>query len=754
MPLRRRYLPCLLAMLCSPLHAEPDMGWIDEDTMKTLPPTLQREVPAHCGGIYYNPLFAVAPETRDTEITAKETSQVEGGRAQLSGDVQIRQPERRLSAEQVSLDQASGDFDMTGNIRVEMPNLTFTAQALAGNIRRKEATLTDVRYALFDIHARGEADLIAQQDNHTLLDRASYTTCPPDSHAWLLRASNIDLDHDAGWGEARNVVLRVQRVPILWVPWLTFPIDDRRKTGLLFPTVASSDAGGVDITQPIYLNLHPQYDATLAPRHIHGRGNGLESEFRYLGGIGSGDLSYGWLARDRLFDDEDRALARWEHSGHRDRWFFNTDVNYVSDDFYLKDLDTGIETAATTNLQRLAEARYLGRTWQFAGRLQSWQTIDPLLPDTDLPYRRLPQLQLTGRPKLFGPLRLDLLGDYSYFDRNADVVGDDILGHRTHLQPALALRLENAWGYIEPRARFYYTGYNLEEHGGLDEDSPERSLWGYNLDAGMVFERYAGDNTFLQTLEPRVFVNYVQYEDQGNLPLFDSDELTPSYAALFRENRFTGYDRIGDEQSTTLALSSRFLDPQTGEETLRLRIAQKLYQNDRRIQVQGPTETDKTSPLISEASMQLTDEWHVDVFNHWNSTLNERDLNGARLSFQRRDNRVLNIGITDRPGDDILQGELAAAVPVHDQWHLVGRWFYDFRGEQSLETLAGIEYRDCCWGVRLLSLRELTDEDGDGRLDADTSWMVQIVLTGLGGFGGRIDSLLERSIPGYRSLND
>lgn len=754
MPLRRRYLSCLLAMLCSPLHAEQDMGWIDEDTMATLPAALQREIPGHCGGIYYNPSFALPAETRDTVITARETSLVENGRAQLQGDVEIRQPGRLLRAEQASIDQASGDFTLTGDIRVEMPDLTFTAEELIGNTRRKEATLTGVHYALFDIHARGTADTIVQQDDNTVLDRASYTTCPPDSDAWLLSATDIDLDHALGWGEARNVVLRVQHVPILWVPWLTFPLDDRRKTGLLFPTVASSDAGGVDITQPIYLNLHPQYDATLAPRHIHGRGNGMESQFRYLTRAGSGSLSHAWLAKDRLFGDEERTLALWQHNGNLQRWFFTTDVNYVSDDFYLKDLDTGLEASATTHLPRLAEARYLGRTWQFLARLQSWQTIDPLLPEADLPYRRLPQLQLTGQPHLLGPLRLDWLSDYSYFDRSADIVGDDILGHRGHLQPALTARLENAWGYIEPRARVYHTRYNLEEFGGLPEDDPERTLVGYNVDAGMVFERYAGDNTFLQTLEPRVFFNYVEYEDQTQLPLFDSDELTPSYAALFRENRFTGYDRIGDERSTTFALSSRFLDPNDGEETLRLRIAQKLYQADRRVQVQGELETDRTSPLISEASLQLTREWHVDVFNHWNSSINKRELNGARLSYQAPDNRLLNIGVTDRPRDEILQGELAAAVPVHDQWHLVGRWFYDMRGERSLETLVGVEYRDCCWGIRMLNIRELTDEDGDGELDADSRWMVQIVLNGLGGFGGRIDNLLERSIPGYRRFND
>lgn len=754
MPLRRHRTLLLLSLLSSAAAAEPSINWVDEDTMSALEPALQKALPPHCGGLYYNPAFTLPAETRDTVITAANTSLTPNGLAKLSGDVQIFQPKRRLFAEEAELNQATGDFRLAGDIRVEMPNLTFTAHELVGNTRNETAQLSGARYALFDLHARGTAEGFQHNKLITEIEHGSYTTCPPDSDAWLISANDIELDQESGWGEARNVVLRVQNVPIIWLPWMTFPIDDRRKTGLLFPSIGGGDEGGVDISQPIYLNLHPQYDAIIAPRHIQSRGNGFKTDFRYLGELGTGNISYGWLSKDKLFDDEDRAQAQWRHDGNINRWFFNTDINYVSDDFYLKDLDSGLEVSSTTHLARFAEARYLGRTWQLLARAQSWQTIDPLLADADLPYRRLPQFQVSGDPTLMGPVKMEWLSDYTYFDRKANLLTDDTLGHRVHAQPALTMRLENEWGYFQPRARLYYTDYDLEESSpGIGAD-PERHLWGYNLDAGMVFERYAAENTFLQTLEPRIFFNRVEYQQQDNLPLFDSDELTPSYAALFRENRFTGYDRIGDEQSTTLAVSSRFLDPQSGEESLRLRIAQKIYHDERRVQVEGLIETDKTSPLISEASMKLTDDWNVEVFNHWNSSLNRRELNGLRVSFRDNQRRLLSLNVTDRPRDDLLQGELAALVPVHSRWNLVGRWFYDINEQRSLETLSGVEYSDCCWGVRFVNLRELSDEDGDGTLEGESTWMVQIVLNGLGGFGGRIDSLLERSIPGYRSKND
>lgn len=762
MPLRQPGLLLLSCLLVPGLVAGETPGWMTREDMEALPPELRRPIAPWCSGTWYNPLFARPAETRDTVITARRTRLREDGPAELIGDVEIRQPDRRLLAEGAIFDQDSGDFTLQGDIRVEMPNLSFSARDVSGNTHDDSARLLDARYALFDLHARGSAAAIDHARNMTRITDGTYTTCPPDSRAWMISGADITLDHEEGWGVARNVVLRLQRVPVLWVPWLTFPIDDRRKTGLLFPTITSADEGGIDITQPIYLNLHPQYDAIVAPRHIHGRGNGLENRFRYLTRFGSGTLDYSWLHQDRMFDDGNRALGRWRHDATVERWWFNADVNYVSDDFYLKDLDNGLEVASTTYLPREARAHYVGRTWRFLARLQSWQIIDPLLADVDQPYRRLPQLQLSGDPTLYGPLEIDWLSDYTWFDRSADLPLDDITGHRLHLQPALTMRLENSWGYLQPRARFYHTRYMLEGVDTAPTDTPTRSLLGLNLDAGVVFERPTASANLVQTLEPRIFLNYVEHEDQADLPLFDADELTPSYDALFRENRFTGFDRIGDEQSATLGLGTRYLERDTGRERLHLRVAQKLHRRDRRVQVVGDVERRSTSPLISEATVAVGRHWYLEAFNHWNTAGNYRELNGLRIGYQRNET-LFNVGYTDRPLETctqfhaqndvcaVSQGEVSGVLPIAGNWQLLGRWFYDFEERRSLETLAGVEYRNCCWRLRMLHVRELTDEDADGVLDADTTWMAQLMLTGLGGFGGRIDSLLERSIPGYRS---
>ncbi|MDF1628931.1 MAG: LPS assembly protein LptD [Alcanivoracaceae bacterium] len=754
MPLRPTRFLLITSLLAGPVLAD-DLNWVKRKEMESLPQELQQPIPAWCSGTYYNPALANPATSGDTLISAERSQFEMDGDAVLEGRVIIEQPGRTLSADFARYNQSSGDFSLDGDIQLDTDSLSFRAESLSGNMKTRQANLLSARYALYEQNARGDAEKIDQDGEQIVIERGSYTTCAPGSDGWRLNARRIDLDREKGWGEARHVVLRVENVPLVYIPWITFPIDDRRKTGLLFPSFGTSDSGGFDVSQPLYLNLHPQADGTLAPRYIDGRGNGIDTEFRYLTDLGQGDLVYGLLREDKLFNDEDRVVASWNHEGSLDRWLFSTDVNYVSDDFYFKDLDTGLEVASLTHLPREGQAEYFGRHWRFLARLQAWQTIDPTLADDDLPYRRLPQLSLTGLQPIGGPLALDWASDVTVFDRDASVLTDDIRGQRIHLQPALTAPLETSWGYLRPRVRFYETAYSLSGVDTLPSDTPTRSLWGANLDSGLFLERpftFAG-RQLLQTLEPRIFLNHVEQEEQFDLPDFDSGRLTSSWDTLFRENRFTGYDRIGDEQSGTLGLTSRFVDPQRGDDLLTLRAAQKFHRRDRVVEsgnVDLPANTLQQSAVVADATLQLDQRWSMFAETQWNSEKDRREQNSLRIAYSDRSRLHLHAGYQYRPIDNIRQTELAAMIPVHRNWSLIGRWLHDLGERRSLENVSGIEYRDCCWRIRLINLRELSDRDGDTTLDPERTTLLQIQMVGLGGFGGTVDTLLERGIPGYR----
>lgn len=749
---------CLLALLALPLSAtanDATLHWLNREQMQALPQELQRPLPSWCDGRYFNPHFARPPASTDTVITAGSSTLELDGEILLQGEVEISQPNRQLRAGEARHDRSSGAFTLSGGIQLDTPEMSFSADLAHGNIRHRQAELFRANYALFARNGRGTAERIEQNDQLIVIDRGTYTTCEPDNNGWQLSARRLRLDREKGWGTAHHAVLRVEQVPLIYLPWITFPIDERRKTGLLFPTFGTSNSGGFDVSQPIYFNLHPQLDATVAPRFIDGRGSGFDSEIRYLTGVGDGSLVYGLLRNDDQFNDQDREVARWQHDGNIRRWLLESDINFVSDDFYFKDLDSGLEVTSQTHLPREGQAEYFGKRWRFLTRLQAWQTIDPVLADEDLPFRRLPQLQLSGLQPLAGPLNLDWLSDATVFARSATLAQDDIEGERVHLQPALELDLQRPWGYLTPRLRLYHTQYSLSGVDTLPSDSPQRTLLGANLDAGLFLQRpfrFAG-RSLLQTLEPRLFFNYIEQDAQQDLPDFDSAELTSSWETLFRENRFTGFDRIGDEQSLTVGLTSRFHRPTTGEDLLVLRAGQKFHYRDRVVEAERPliTSIDRRdrSPLITDATLRLATRWSLFAENQWDSDNDRREKNSFRLGYSNGSRLFLHSGFQDRPLDDIQQVELGAIVPVHRHWSIIGRWLKDTRGERSLETVAGVEYRDCCWRISVLSQRELSDRDGVGSLDAERTLLVQINLLGFGGLGGSVDQALERSIPAY-----
>lgn len=763
MPLRR-FLPLMLLAACATAWAEQDVQhWLDRDALDALPEDVRPDIKPWCEGVWFNPLFATVPESQDTVITAAESSLTPNGLVSLQGEVEIRQPDRLLTAERAELDQSSGDFVMNGGIEVQTPQFTLQADSFTGNTRNREASLTGTRYALFGLPARGEAGSLEQAGEKVFIHEGSYTSCPPNNDAWILSADEIELNQDSGWGEAWDVVLRVKGVPVAYIPWITFPIDDRRKTGLLFPNFSSSSDNGLDISTPVYLNIHPQFDATVAPRHVEKRGSGAELETRYLTHWGEGSISYGGIANDRLFDDQDREVARWQHQANLRDWLLDADVNYASDDFFFKDLGTGLAISSQTHLVRQGSAQWFGQNWLFSGRVQSFQTIDPNIADEDLPYRRLPQLQLQGRQTIAGPLAFTLDTELTRFDRNVDAIGEDITGDRGYAAPGLEVDWRTSWGYLTPAARVYRTQYRLAGDDAPSEVKPDLTVAGASLHGGLFLERPLtfSDHTLIQTLEPELRVNYIEHEQQDDLPVFDTNVRSLSWQALFAANRFSGHDRIGDDYSTTLGLTSRFVDARSGQEWLRLRTAQRRFWRDRRVQLDGAAADERElTPLLSDLRLSLNESVSLFLENQWDSDNNRRVANRARLSANDG-RRYLHAGMIQQVAtgdilieDDLMQGELAALVPVHTHWSLLGRWLYDVDNSRTLESVAGVEYQNCCWRASLVGQRQLEDKDGDGDLEADRTILFQIQLTGLGGFGDKLDSLLERSIPDYRRDND
>ncbi|MCW8906957.1 MAG: LPS assembly protein LptD [Sedimenticola sp.] len=676
-------------------------------------------------------------------------------RAEFAGNVRIEHANERLEADRVDYDRNSNTLDAEGRVYLEQPGLRISGDRLHYQLDQRSGNTQQAEFRLTDAAARGTAAsaemLNAEQSRYS---QVTYTTCPPGNSDWLINAGELEIDQETGVGVARDASVSFKGVPFIYLPYATFPIDDRRKSGFLPPSIGTSENTGADISIPYYLNIAPAMDATLTPRIMSKRGLMLGGEFRYLT-----EKSKGVVQAELLPNDSERATGQSSSRGALniktdgrpgDRWYYDVDLNYVSDDDYLDDLGNSLAATSARHQERRGDIRYQGDGWSLLGRAQHFQTIDRSIAITDRPYYRLPQLLLNlEKPDQAMGLTYHLQSEYVQFDHSSE---SKVKGRRLDLQPGISLPLRQPWGFITPKLSLRHTRYDLENQTpGLDS-SPSRTLPTLSLDGGLYFDRPANwfGNAITQTLEPRLFYLYTPYEDQNAIPDLDTSELGFSFANLFRENRFSGGDKVGDANQLTTALTTRSLDRASGEELLRASIGQIFYFRDRDVQLQstGAAVNDDSSAIVAEASARLSRSWRLQGGLQWNphelGGRTERSALG--LHYDDRKGRILNLTYRYTESS-IEQTDLSARWPVSSRVHLVGRWNYSLLHEKSMERFAGIEYDSCCWITRFVVRDYRSDANSEGNL----ALFLQLELKGLTSLGDKIDQLLERGILGYRS---
>src|SRR5690606_29705705 len=432
------------------------IDWITKEEIAALPPEQRPTYTGLCSGFYVAP-SVLAPEGSPDKVHAAadrfDTSS--DGRLVLEGDVVIRRGTSELRGDKVRLDRASGQSELEGNVVIRNEGLLIRGERALIDLDKNKLDVRDTEYVVHQSHIHGSARRIYNpSDKVLILNRSTYTTCEPDDTTWEFKADRIKLDQKSGWGQVRDATLEVQGVPVVYLPWWMFPIDDRRQTGFLFPTLGNNSEDGIRFGTPLYLNLAPNYDATLTPTLIGRRGTLLEGEFRYLSEHTEGTLGAGHLPSDDLENGDDRNMVTWSHSGQYDRW--RNDVKYteVGDNNYFDDLGTSLSAGAETHLDQRASVGYRGEQWRFGAALQQYQTIDDTILDDDLPYRKLPQLNADTWLPLNnnGELQLRLGSEYVYFEHPE--AGENITvadnADRARLYSTVLYDYRRPWGFVVP----------------------------------------------------------------------------------------------------------------------------------------------------------------------------------------------------------------------------------------------------------------------------------------------------------------
>lgn len=694
------------------------------------------------------PAFASAeasgnPDTIEFQAGRVDATLGERPETRLSDGVVVTSGTRLAGADTAIYDPDAMALMLSGNVQYRDNNAEILSDSAQFSYSSGRITFNGARFTLSGGESRGAASRVDISREGTLdLERVSYTTCPPGSNDWEISAGDILLDTDSGVGKAKNVSLRFQGVPVLYAPFLSFPLGDARKTGLLTPEIGSTGRSGNELSVPWYWNIADNYDMTLTPRLLTDRGLQLGTEFRYLTPRNDGTAQVEYLADDDLFGDSRQLLSYRHRTLFDSGWRGRVEFRQTSDGQYFEDLGGSLSASSTTHLNRAITFDYFGDHWSVLGRLQDFQTIDDAILPADEPYRQLPQVRARGvwPDQPFG-FQYSVDSEIVYFDRDVGVTG-----WRFDASPKVEWPLERPGWFVKPSLAWRYTQYGLGGTAAGEDDSPRRTLPVAALDTGMILERdmASGDN-LRQTLEPRLLYVHIPHRDQDALPVFDTITPDLNLVQLYRPNRFLGADRVADTDQVSVGVTSRILNVNTGEELVSATIGQALYLSDQGVTLPGQAfDSGAESDYIAEVRFLLYDHLNFDVGHQWGTGDDATTQSEARLQYRPEDDKIINLSYRFRRGS-LEQGDISWSWPIAERWRFVGRYNYSLRDDEALEQFYGLEYESCCWGIRLVSRRHISTRDGT----RDSSIGLQLVLKGMTSVGTAADKLLERGILGY-----
>ena len=704
--------------------------------------------------------------TRPERDSAKflEADHIEGEQDKsivATGNVTLRQRGATIRADRVEYSVDEQFAVATGAVRLERVGDSATGPQLRYNLANDTGQM-DAPVFEFPrtperrTASRGQASTAQlEPDQKSRLVRAEYTSCPAPRDDWFIRVRELDIDSAASNGTAYNATVFFLGLPILYTPYMSFPLDNKRKTGFLSPTFGTSGKSGFEAALPYYWNIAENRDATITPKLYTKRGVQLGGEFRYLDPQYLGELDGEFLPNDRIAET-DRYFLGVKHTQNLwGGWHASVNAQKVSDDGYFRDLSTKIAATSQTNLPRDAMVFFDDDIWSLSARALGYQTLqDPLGPPVPIPYRILPRLAASGVQQNFHGFDWQFFGEISNF-RHPTLVN----GQRATLYPSIALPFRRSWGYVVPKIGYHFTRYNLGENAAGYEDA-SRSLPIASVDAGLFFDRdmHWGDRLFQQTLEPRLYYLNVPFRDQSRLPNFTTAERDFNFAQIFTENRFVGGDRIGNANQLTLAITSRLIESQTGLERFRAALGQVYYFHPPRVTLGEAASDAKSSDLVALASSQMSPSVSADVGLQYTPNLSRSQKFTIAAHYSPAPGSIVNaayryargsIDSLDPTQSGIEQVDLSSQWPITRNISALGRWNWSTKDRKLLEGLAGFEYNAGCWQVRAVAHRFITATQ-----QYSTSFQIQLELTGLSRIGINPLETIRQNIAGYRRSDE
>nr|WP_216605195.1 LPS-assembly protein LptD [Pelistega europaea] len=756
-----------------------------------------------------SPLLTLGNYNEDEVTTFTDSAKLDildnTNQVQLSGDAQVRRPDAILKGDNIIYNRETGEVQAQGHARMLREGTLVTSPGLKFNVNTKTGRMESPVYRLQSGGAGNAGYAEAIDDNHLRLGDAIYSGCQCDNKFWYIKSEKVDIYDDENEGIARNGTLYIKGIPVLWSPYLTFPVKREKKTGWLAPSFTSTSNSGLGLSLPYFINLAPNYDLTLTPQVYSKRGWMMGGEFRYLMPSYSGQLSGTYMTKDRKLDEK-RWSVNWTHRQSLGtvaglKLDLNIDVHGVSDPDYYRDFDS-VAVANRADRSYLSKSAYLTfsgyKYWSGYLLWQKYQGLHDLSgssPSYYYQYEREPELMVRGAIFDWNGFDVSMQNTITRFtypkDRTyANSVGYTNTNGITHVDGTryvsytqVSYPIIRAGWYVTPKLGLHASHYTTnwyKQYGntftsvaGTQYRSLSRVLPIASLDAGMTFERTTTlfGKPRIQTLEPRIYYLYIPYTNQDDLPIYDTAPSQFNFGTAFSENVYSGgWDRINDANQVTLGLTSRWLDMDSGKERMVVQLAQKFYFKRQRVYLSQSERRreESRSEFLANLSVAVTDKLNIEVGTQLNTY--SRKVAQTYETIRWFPKRLASISLTHRyqqdpfyytnaSGSQIfypyqLAGKntfsLAGQWPITKNLYAVGRYDYSIKERRSTQSILGLEYKgDCCWTGRVVFQRYAVSKQ-----KTNTSLFFQLELTGLGAVGSNPMSVLRDSIPGYQSVKD
>ena len=705
----RNYALFFQGLFILPLaHAQVDQwDWAPRESLSA---AQQAQLSQYCQGSYINQWQA--SQSKNTVLQADLITRDATGVIHLEGDARVNQPNSQLTAESIS-GIPDAYYQANGNVALRTKNeLIRSSNSYISNNGDAATEFSDAKFLSHSSNARGQAKALTQEKNGVIfIEEGFFTTCEPSQESWSLYGSSIELNPTTGFGTAKHVQVRIAGVPVFYSPWLRFPIDDRRQTGFLFPSIGYSNNDGLNLSAPFYLNLASNFDATLTPNFIEKKGQGMDVEFRHLSAYGETIYEQSYFSDQ---DEGDQILLKLT-SNQALTQHLSTGFTYEANP-----TDNEFPEANTTSIgeqdhyQRSAYIAY--NQGNFFNKLTylTYQTPDS---SDDAPFEWKPRFD-SSYAMAYHYFNYQLALQYTDF---YDPAEDDFDGERLVVNQDFALELGNDWLTFRPGVLTQIRDYQLHDYStDQDSDASLSHNTGY-LDTALNFERQFTDEdgTWRQTLSPRLSYLYAPFSTQSAIPDFDSSENTLTYSTAFNHKRFSGNDRVGDTEQVTFGLESRLYD-ENNNERWALKAGQVFYLKDRYVGISGDTSENDVVDDSAYSDVLTSAQYYGNDFSltaNLNYDPQEDDVNLAQLVASMSPAERVKVNLSylysinnSDADDDAKQASLGTVFPLNRNWSAFAQYTYDFMDDEASKQISGLGYENCCIKVSL-SYQDWIDDD-------------------------------------------